>query len=360
MKVLTILGTRPEIIRLSRVVPILDDCCEHVLLHTGQNYDRQLNQVFFDDLDLREPDYRLDCRGETAMQQIAEILTGCEGVIERERPDRILILGDTNSALSAIVAKRLGIKVFHMEAGNRCFDDRVPEEINRRIVDHSSDILMPYTERSRLNLLREGIPGNRIYVTGNPIFEVLEHCQSKVDASNIMSRLGVEARKYFLATLHRAENVDVPRRLKSYIDGLQRVAEKYKYPVICSLHPRTRSRLQGLTSAIDISGITMLEPFGLVDFVNLEKQAFCVLSDSGTVQEECSIYGVPNVTLRDVTERPETVEAGSNIISGCDPDSIVSAVRLATSGRVQWRVPNEYLVHNVSKTVAKIVLSYWG
>jgi UDP-N-acetylglucosamine 2-epimerase (non-hydrolysing) len=358
MKVMTILGTRPEIIRLSRIIPLLDSLCKHVLVHTGQNYDRTLYTIFFDELGVRTPDYVLECRGNTLMQQIGTILTECERVIVKEKPDRLLILGDTNSALSAIVAKRMGVPVYHMEAGNRCYDDRVPEEVNRRIVDHSSDILMPYTERSRANLLREGIEGNRIFVTGNPIKEVLDHYAPQINSSTTLRDLGLERGKYFLVTLHRAENVDVEERLAGFIEAFQLLNKEFKVPIICSLHPRTRSQLQKQGKVMEGGGVRAVEPLGLFDFVNLEQRALCVLTDSGTVQEECCIFKVPNVTLRDVTERPETIEAGSNILSGAEPDSILSCVRTVVNRTCDWTPPKEYLVSVVSSTVVKAVLGY--
>jgi UDP-N-acetylglucosamine 2-epimerase (non-hydrolysing) len=359
MKVMTILGTRPEIIRLSRVIPVLDEICEHVVVHTGQNYDRTLTEIFFEELELRLPDYVLECKSDTPMSQVGSILTECERVINLERPDRLLLLGDTNSALSAIVAKRLGIPVFHMEAGNRCYDDRVPEEVNRRIVDHSSDILLPYTERSRANLLREGIPGPKVYVTGNPILEVLDYYADKIEQSEILAKLGIEQGKYFLVTLHRAENVDIEERLIKFIDVLHQLHREYGIPVICSLHPRTRSQLAKRGKEMGGDGVQAVEPFGLFDFVHLEKNALCVLSDSGTVQEECCIFNVPNITLRDVTERPETLEVGSNLITGCDPESIKNAVKTVLNQKTGWQAPHEYLAQNVSSTVARIVLGKW-
>ena len=335
MKVLTVLGTRPEIIRLSRVISKLDGLCEHQVLHTGQNYDPKLSEVFFRELAVRLPDTILNTKSSTPVGQIASILVGCEEKLQAFRPDRVLILGDTNSGLCSIIAKRMGIPVFHMEAGNRCYDDRVPEEVNRRIIDHSSDVLMPYTEGSRRNLEREGIAPNRVFVTGNPIFEVLEHYKDQIDSSNILETLEVSHKRYILVTLHRAENVDVPERLEAFVKAFQRLAREQGVPVLVSTHPRTRARLE--SCQIDISGneVVFCDAFGLFDFVKLEKNAFCVLSDSGTVQEECSIYNVPNVTLRDVTERPETIECGSNILS--------SSVK-----------------QNVSDTVARIVLGYHG
>lgn len=358
MKVMTIMGTRPEIIRLSRIIPLLDEFCDHTLVHTGQNYDRTLYDIFFEELGVRKPDHILECRSETMMGQLGMILVECEKVILKERPDRLLILGDTNSALSVIVAKRMGIPVFHMEAGNRCYDDRVPEEVNRRIVDHSSDVLLPYTELSRANLLREGIQGQRIYVTGNPIKEVLDHYAEKIDSSNILEELGVKKGKYFLVTLHRAENVDIEERLNSFIQSFQLLHKQYCLPVVCSLHPRTRSQLERQGKVMNGGGIRAFDPLGLIDFVHLEKNAICVLTDSGTVQEECCLFNIPNVTLRDVTERPETLETGSNMLSGSEPENIVSCVKAIISQPSDWGPPVEYLVSNVSRTVTKIVLGY--
>ena len=359
MKIMTILGTRPEIIRLSLIIPLIDNLCDHILVHPGQNYDRRLNDIFFEELELRKPDYMLACKSESVIEQTGKILIECEKVLIKEKPDRLLLLGDTNSALSSIVAKKMGIPVFHMEAGNRCYDDRVPEEVNRRIVDHTSDILMPYTERSRANLLREGIEGNRIYVTGNPILEVLEHYSEKIDSSNILNKLGLIHKKYFLITMHRAENVDIDQRLSKFIEAFHYLYGEYNIPVVCNIHPRTLSQLEKQNKNIKGEGIITINPLGLFDFVYLEKNAFCVLSDSGTVQEECCIFRVPNVTIRDVTERPETVEAGSNFISGCEPESILLAVRSVISQKNYWQIPPEYMVKNVSKTVIKILLSYW-
>lgn len=356
MKIMTILGTRPEIIRLSRIIPLLDDLCEHILVHTGQNFDRTLSDIFFTELKLRSPNYLLDCRAQTMMSQIGEILCKCEQVMIKEQPDRLLILGDTNSALSALVAKRLHIPVYHMEAGNRCYDDRVPEESNRRIVDHCSDILLPYTERSRANLLREGIDGSRIYVTGNPIGEVLSHYTDKITQSQVLQTMGVSPQGYFLITLHRTENVDNEDRLEKFITALHRLYAQYKLPLICSLHPRTRSQLAKQKKTLAGTGIQVVEPLGLFDFVFLEQNAYCVLSDSGTVQEECCLYKTPNVTLRDVTERPETLESGSNMLAGCDPSVILRAVQTVLHQDQHWDPPSEYLVNNASQKVIKILL----
>jgi UDP-N-acetylglucosamine 2-epimerase (non-hydrolysing) len=355
MKVLTVFGTRPEIIRLSLILKILDQHCEHVTLHTGQNYDQSLSDIFIRDLDVRTPDVHLGIRSDSFADQAAKILTGVDAAIAEHQPDKVLILGDTNSGLSAIVAARRGIPVFHMEAGNRCFDDRVPEEINRRIIDHSSTILMPYTERSKENLIAEGIPRERIYVTGNPINEVLTNFGSNIESSTVLNDLSVKPFNYFLVTLHRAENVDLPDRLASIFAGFQRLAEKVGKDVLVSCHPRTAAKLE--SSEINVGAkIRLLEPMGFFDFVKLEKNALAVLTDSGTVQEECSIFGIPNVTVRDVTERPETIECGSNIISGGDPESIVRCAELAIAQPSNWLPPAEYRVTNTSQIVSKLIL----
>ncbi|MEQ8671994.1 MAG: UDP-N-acetylglucosamine 2-epimerase (non-hydrolyzing) [Aggregatilineales bacterium] len=358
MKVLTLLGTRPEIIRLSRIIDVLDDLCDHVLVHTGQNFDFNLNDVFFQQLDVREADHYLQVRTASFADQIGQILVGTERVLREEKPDRFLALGDTNSALGAIIAKRMGIPVFHMEAGNRCYDDRVPEEINRRIVDHSSDILMPYTHRSKDNLVREGIERHRIYVTGNPIFEVLDHYKDGIDGSDVLAQLGVTQGEFFLVTMHRAENVDEEERLRGLIDGLQSVGKTYDKPVIVSVHPRTRNKIEQFNIDIDNTHLKLLDPLPFFDFVKLEKTAYCVISDSGTVQEECAIFNVPSVAIRDVTERAETIEAGSNILAGGDKDDLLRAVKVALMTGNAWESPPEYLVPNVSRAVAKIILGY--
>lgn len=356
MKVLTILGTRPEIIRLSQVIPKLDLLCDHVMVHTGQNFDPNLSDLFFREMDIRSPDYYLGVRGSTLGEQIGQILLEGEKVIQAERPDRLLILGDTNSSLTAIIAKRMGIPVYHMEAGNRCYDDRVPEEINRRIIDHSSDILMPYTERSRQNLLREGFPGERIYVTGNPIYEVIQNCDPQIRQSEILTRLGLEPQGYFLVTMHRAENVDLEDRLHSLTLALDKLQRKYDVPVIVSTHPHTKLRIETFDIGSKNDQIRFLPPFGFFDFITLERNALCVVSDSGTVQEECCIFKVANITIRDVTERPETVECGSNILSGSSPETIIKCVETVLDLGCCWNAPPEYYASNVSVTVVKLLL----
>jgi UDP-N-acetylglucosamine 2-epimerase (non-hydrolysing) len=331
MKVMTVLGTRPEIIRLSLIIPGLDKYCRHVLVHTGQNFEDSLNSLFFTELKLRKPDYSLQVKGGSFGEQIGKILAAGEKVILKEKPDRLLILGDTNTGLVSIIARRLGIPVYHMEAGNRCFDDRVPEEVNRRVIDHSSTVLLPYTHRSKENLLAEGIPGRRIQVIGNPIYEVIQHYKRKIDGSRVLAKLGLEPQQYFLVTMHRAENVDHKDRLKSLLRALDEVNRNYRLPVIVSLHPRARDRMEKFSLKVGNRGVRLLEPFGFFAFTALEKKARGVISDSGTVQEECCIFRVPNITIRDVTERPETLECGSNMLTGVAPEMIMKALEVVLS-----------------------------
>ncbi len=358
MKILTVLGTRPEIIRLSRVIERLDAGADHVLVHTGQNYDPGLSDVFFDELGVRSPDHHLAVQGASFGARVAAIVERVETLLREERPDRLLVLGDTDSGLAAIVAKRLGIQVLHMEAGNRCFDDRVPEEVNRRIIDHASDLLLPYTEGSRRNLLREGVEPQRILVTGNPIREVLDHYadQTAAAAEGVMERLGVEPGRFLLLTAHRQETVDVEERLRSLVAGVLGVAEQHDLPVVASVHPRTRSRLEAFGVPFDDGRLLGGGTFGFFEFVALERAARCVLTDSGTVQEECCIFGVPAVTLRDTTERPETLECGSNVLSGVEPDAIARATSAVLAERGTWTPPPEYLATDVGATVARIAL----
>jgi UDP-N-acetylglucosamine 2-epimerase (non-hydrolysing) len=358
MRVVTVLGTRPEIIRLCTVIKKLDEFTDHTLVHTGQNYDNRLSDIFFADLGVRKPDIYLGVETSSFGIQIGQIISGCEKVFLEKKPDAVLILGDTNSGLSAFVAKRMGIPVYHMEAGNRCYDDRVPEEVNRRVIDHSSTVLMPYTNRSKENLVAEGIPSRRIYVTGNPIFEVLNKFQSRIDSASAMKFYGVTQGEYFLATLHRAENVDIPERLAGFANALEMVREKFRLPMIVSTHPRTKSKLQSFGLDKNLGEVKYMDPMGFFDFVQLEKNAKCVLSDSGTVQEECCIFKVPTVTLRDVTERPETIDCGSNVLAGGDPEKILALTELVTSSPPCWQPPAEYLAPDVSTTVLKIVTGY--
>ncbi len=353
-KVITLLGTRPEIIRLSRVIDVLDATCDHLLVHTGQNYDDRLSGMFFREMGVREPDIYMGVRGTGFADQIGQMLAKAEEIFKAEQPDAVLILGDTNTGIAAFVAKRMGIRVCHMEAGNRCFDDRVPEEVNRRVIDHSSSVLMPYTYRSAENLVREGIERHRVFVTGNPIKEVLDFYEPQIQAADPFSAYGVEPGRYFLVTAHRAEMTDVPARLESLVSALNDTAAKYDMPVLASLHPRTADKMRQF--GVKEGAVKFVEPMGLFDFVRLEKEAYCVLSDSGTVQEECCIFGVPTVTMRDVTERPETIECGSNLLAGVEAQRILPAIDLAVRARGTWTPPAEYLATNVSDVVAKIVL----
>jgi len=355
---MTILGTRPEIIRLSQVIPILDEHSDHFLVHTGQNFTPELSDNFFSELRVRPPNVNLGIRAGSFGEQAARILESIERLLIEQKPDRVLILGDTNSGLSAIIADRLGVPVYHMEAGNRCYDDRVPEEVNRRIIDGCSAVLLPYTARSKDNLIREGFEPRRIHVVGNPIFEVIQAFRPAIDASDILRRLRVERGKYFLVTAHRSENVDDPDRFSALLASLQRLHEDYGFPVIYSFHPRSKSRAEAHAIDLGVTGVRFETPFAFADFVRLEQDAYCVLSDSGTVQEETCILGVPSVTVRDVTERPETLDCGSTILSGVEPDSIGDAVKLVLRTGADWTPPTEYTATNVAQAVCRLVLGY--
>lgn len=354
MKILTILGTRPELIRLSRIIPLLDKFSKQVIVHTGQNYDENLDKVFFENFKLRKPNYYLDAKGSFG-QQISIILNKIEKIINIEKPDRFLVLGDTNSSLGAIMAKRMGIKVFHMEAGNRCYDDKVPEEVNRRIIDHSSDYLLPYTYRSCENLTSEGISRNRIFVIGNPIFEVLKYNEKKIRNSKILEKLKLKKNKFFLLTLHRSENTDDPKRIYQLIQSFDKIYKKYKLKTIWPIHPRSRKSIT--INKIKLpKGLEIIEPLDFFNFIKLEKNCYCTITDSGTVQEECAIFNIPNLTIRDSTERPETIEHGSNFITGVSIDKILNGISLTLKNRNKSQCPLEYKYKNVSNTVAKIIL----
>lgn len=357
---MTVLGTRPEIIRLSIILKKLDLYCDNVVVHTGQNYDRNLSSLFFEELHVREPNYYLNIQENSASAQIGRILVEVGKIIEIEKPDRFLILGDTNSGLTSIIAKRTGIPVFHMEAGNRCYDDRVPEEVNRKIIDHSSNIYLPYTQNSKQNLICEGISNNLIYVIGNPIYEVIEHYSNEIKQSTILDKLKIESSGYFLATAHRAENVDDKARLTNLLQGLENIGLEYGKPVICSLHPRTRNKMEQFGIPFEFPHLRFGEPFGFFDFITLEKNAKCVITDSGTVQEECCIFGIPNITIRDVTERPETIESGSNILSGVSPLMMTKAVNISLNETPGWKPPLEYNDTFVSSKVIKILLGHYS
>lgn len=359
MKVMTIVGTRPEIIRLARVIARLDETegIDHVLVHTGQNYDRQLNQVFFDDLQLRAPDHYLGVDTSSLGSVLGGVLIETEKVLIEERPDAVLVLGDTNSCLATVMAKRMRIPTYHMEAGNRCFDENVPEETNRRLVDHVADFNLAYTEHARRNLLAEGLHPRRIIVTGSPMREVLEHFRSSIDASTALDQLNLTPKEYFLVSAHREENVDSPDRLRSLIACLKRVHDAFDLPVVVSTHPRMRKRLEALGE--DIEGdIRWMEPFGFHDYNKLQLEAACVLSDSGTISEESSILGFPAITLRDSIERPEALDSGSIIMTGLDPDDVDRAVRIAVSdGAVTSSHPAGYEVTDTSNRVVRFISS---
>jgi UDP-N-acetylglucosamine 2-epimerase (non-hydrolysing) len=356
MKIITILGTRPEIIRLSLIIKKLDDLAEkHILVHTGQNFTSSLNDIFFHQLGIRKPDYSLSAQQNTLGQQLSNMYENLEAILIKERPDKVLVLGDTNSGLSAILAERMGIPVFHMEAGNRCFDLEVPEEKNRRVIDAISSFNLPYTPQSKENLIKEGVPRNRIIVSGNPIHEVLEHFVKEIDGNDILDRLKLEKGDYFLVTIHRAENVDHEDRLIEIIKGLNLAAKRYNKRLICSIHPRTKSRIDRIPSLTVHPLVEFHEPFGFFEFVKLEKHAYCVLTDSGTVQEECCLFHVPTVTIRKTTERPETIECGSNILSGIDAKQIVHSIQIMVNQPKVWEFPEGYHVKNVSDKVIKLL-----
>lgn len=353
---MTIIGTRPEFIRLCILIKKLDKFCNHILIHTGQNYDYELNEIFFKQLGIRRPNYFLDAKGSFG-EQLSIISKKLETIIKTESPDKFLVLGDTNSSLGAIIAKRNGIPVYHMEAGNRCFDNNVPEEVNRRIIDHCSSILLPYTNRSCENLVKEGIDRRRIYITGNPIYEVLQKYKNKINNSKIITSLKLKKNHFFLITLHREENVENKSRLKVFIESFKYLSKAYNCKVVWPIHPRTGSKIKSLNIRFDDKNFNLIKPLGFLDFVNLEKNAMCVLTDSGTVQEECSIFKIPNITLRDTTERPETIESSSNFISSINFQSIVNGVEISINDKKYIKTPIEYLDDNVSSKVMKILLS---
>ena len=360
LKVMTVVGTRPEIIRLSEVIKACDKYFNHILVHTGQNYDYTLNQIFFEDLGVPEPDYYLDAVGSTLGETMGNILAKSYEVILKEKPDALLILGDTNSALSAISAKRLKVPIFHMEAGNRCFDENVPEETNRRIVDHISDINLPYTEHSRRYLLSEGIKKERIYVTGSPMREVLSKNMEKIDHSEVLSELGLEPKKYILVSAHREENVDIEDHFYSLMNAINEVADVYGMPVIYSTHPRSLKRITDRGFKFR-DNVVNSKPFGFFDYNKLQRNAYCVLSDSGTLSEESSMLKFPGVLIRTSTERPEVLDKGSIVVGGIDKDNILSALKLSVAmfeaGETVAEVP-DYQDDNVSVKVVKIIESY--
>jgi UDP-N-acetyl-L-fucosamine synthase len=363
LKVMTILGTRPEIIRLSRVMVRLDEYCDHVIVHTGQNYDYELNEVFFEELNIRRPDHFLGSGGGTLGETLGKILERSERVISDEKPDAVLVLGDTNSAISAIMARRMKVPVYHMEAGNRSYDRNVPEETNRKLVDHISDFNLVYTEHARRHLLSEGIHHRRIYLTGSPMREVLEHYRRDIMASDVLTQLDLRQREYFIVSLHREENVDSAPRLSQLVVALNALVAEYDMPMIVSTHPRTRKRLDALDGLSLDPQVKWMKPFGFHDYNHLQMQAFCAISDSGTIAEEASILGFPAISPRDAIERPEGLDVGCIMMTGLDTDTIIAGVDAVTrlfrereDRGIDHPLPQDYAVTNASDRVLGLIL----
>ena len=362
LKVMTIVGTRPEIIKLSRVMAELDKYTEHIIVHTGQNYDYELNEIFFNELQIRKPDYFLDAAGDNAAQTIANVISKSDALMESVKPDAILLYGDTNSCLSVISAKRKKIPIFHMEAGNRCFDQRVPEEINRKIVDHLSDINMPLSEHARRYLIAEGIRPETVIKTGSPMTEVLHFHRKEIDGCEIMDKENLEPGEYFIVSAHREENVDSERNFQDLLDSLNAITLKYGKKVIVSTHPRTRKKLETMGFVNSNSLIQFMKPFGFYEYVKLQMNAFCVISDSGTITEESSILHFPAITIRQAHERPEGMDEGTLVMTGLRKDTILNAIDLVTGQFAEdhgcIRMIPDYTPENVSKKVVRIIISY--
>ena len=359
MKVITIIGTRPEIIKLSMVMKRLDEHVNHKIIHTGQNYDYELSEVFFNDLNIRKPDYFLDSAGSSLSETIANIINKTDKIFEEEKPDALLVLGDTNSTLSTIMAKRRKIPIFHMEAGNRCFDLRVPEEINRKIVDHLSDINMPYSDHAKQNLINEGIHPAQIIKTGSPQKEIFDYYQESIKKSKILSELKLTKEKYFLASIHREENVDSPEKLKKIVTAFNIITDHFKHKIILSVHPRTKMRIQEQNIKFG-KNIVDIKAMGFFDYVYLQKNAYCVISDSGTIFEESSILGFPAITIRDAHERLEAMEEGTVIMTSLEEEDLLTSIKVSVSQNHsnQPRIPSDYNVSQVSWKVLKAILSY--
>ncbi|MDI6688251.1 MAG: UDP-N-acetylglucosamine 2-epimerase (non-hydrolyzing) [Desulfobacterales bacterium] len=362
IKVMTIVGTRPEIIKLSRIIHELSQYTEHVLVHTGQNYDYELNEIFFKQLGIKKPDYFLNAAGKTAAQTIGNIIAKSDDIMAKEKPDAVLIYGDTNSCLSVISAKRRKIPIFHMEAGNRCFDLRVPEEINRKIVDHISDINMTHTEHARRYLLSEGIRPETVIKTGSPMKEVLKYYMPQIESSDILEKLGLQSNGFFVVSVHREENVDSEVNFKNLMESLNFIAKSYDKTIIVSTHPRTRMRLDELDNANMDKRIQWLKPFGFFDYVKLQINAFCVISDSGTITEESSILNFPAVTIRQAHERPEGMDEGTLIMCGLKAERVFQSIEIVISQQAgkerQFRIVEDYDTNNVSKKVVRVIMSY--
>lgn len=393
-KIVTFLGTRPEIIRLSRVMPLLDQYTNHIIVHTGQNYDYELNEIFWKELELRKPDYFLDADTSSLGATIGDIFRKSEEVLKKEMPDAVLVLGDTNSCLAAYIAKRMHIPIYHMEAGNRCFDQNVPEETNRKIIDHIADFNLVYTEHARRHLLSEGLPHRRIYLTGSPMREVLDYYLPKINKSDILEKLNLEKNNYFVVSIHREENVDNQENLEQILETLNQIAESYQLPIIISTHPRTRKRIESLHPSLITHHSSLLtlhpspftansspithhpllrfhKPFGFIDYVQLQKNAKCVISDSGTISEESAILNFPAITIRNSMERPEAIDAGSIILTGLNPDIVLDSIKVAIDEHrlptTVKRLPDNYDIENTSWRVLKIILGtaklsnkWWG
>lgn len=370
LKVLTVVGTRPEIIRLSRVMSLLDQFVDHIIAHTGQNYDYELNQVFFDELELRKPDHFMNVDTSSLGASVGDIMRKTEEILKLEKPDAFLVLGDTNSCLAAYIAKRLHIPIFHMEAGNRCFDFNVPEETNRKVVDHISDFNLVYTEHARRHLLAEGLPHRRIYLTGSPMKEVLDYYMPKINDSKSLKTLNLNPKEYFIISTHREENVDNPENLRKIMIILNRIAEDYKMPVIVSTHPRTRKRLEEISDIKMNSLVKFMKPFGFLDYINLQMKALCTVSDSGTISEESSILNFPAISLRQSMERPEAQDAGTIILTGFEPQIVLDSIKITIEEHNQRKyisTPQEYTVSDTSWRVLNLILGnsnlsnlWWG
>lgn len=357
LKVITVVGTRPEIIRLSRIISLLDKYTQHILVHTGQNYDYELNEIFFEDLELRKPDYFLNVDTSSLGHVLGETLIRTEEILNQEQPDAMLILGDTNASIAAIMAKRKHIPIYHMEAGNRSFDANVPEEINRKMIDHIADFNLVYTENSRRHLLSEGLPHRRIYLTGSPMYEVLSHYAAKIDQSTILGELGLQSRKFLLVSVHREENVDYPDNLRKIATVLNLLASDFGHPVIVSTHPRTRKRLEQLDGCVFDPLIQFLKPFGFCSYNQLQKNALCVISDSGTISEESAMLKFPAITLRNSMERPEALDAGTIMLTGFDPETVQDAINLAIAEDARYdTICPDYTVQNTSMRVLKLIM----
>lgn len=361
MKVLTLIGTRPEIIKLSEVIKELDRKTDHVLVHTGQNYDYELNEIFFKELGLRKPDYFLEAVGMTAAATVGNIITKVDEVLEKEKPEALLILGDTNSAMGAYAAKRLKIPIFHMEAGNRCFDARVPEEVNRKILDHLSDINLVYSDVTRLNLLNEGLPMDRILKTGSPTYEVLLAHKKEIEASPVLEELSLTPGEYFVLSAHREENIAIDENFKKLVEIIRRVSDTYQKTIVFSVHPRTRKRLESEQITLP-ENVLLMKPLGLLAYGKLQMHALCVLTDSGTISEESSMLNFPGVNIREAHERVEAMDEGSVIMTGLNPDRVLQAIEIARTqsrgDKREFRLPPDYSYTNVSKKVVRIIISY--